>query len=391
MPDAAPASRSHLNSEMEALRNRIAELESQLAQSQKLLAIGALAGGVTHDFNNLLTAILGYVSLLREEPGSSPQVLEALDVIENAADRASRLTGQLLGFARKGHPKREKVDIHHTLSEVLALLKHTIDKGIRLESDFAAQSPHVMGDPSQLFQVFLNLALNARDAMPEGGVLRLSSADDDGYVKITVSDTGAGIPTHLRERIFEPFFTTKGPEKGTGMGLTVVQTSVRASGGRIELRQDNEPGTRFDIFLPAAIDRLTVEPEVVASAPARGKGSVLVVDDEEFVRQVAARMLKTLGYHAICLGSATEAVDYYRRRARDIDLVIVDLIMPDLSGKAVFEQLRRQNPRVRVVISSGYSQDPGVDALIDAGAKAFLQKPYRLAQLSETLAGAMKV
>jgi len=375
---------------MEVLRNRVAELESQLAQSQKLLAIGALAGGVAHDFNNLLTAILGYVSLLREEPGSSPQVLEALDVIENAADRASRLTGQLLGFARKGHPKREKVDIHHTLSEVLALLKHTIDKGIRLESDFAAHSPHVMGDPSQLFQVFLNLALNARDAMPDGGALRLSSADENGYLKITVSDSGAGIPTHLRERIFEPFFTTKGPEKGTGMGLTVVQTSVRASGGRIELRQDNEPGTRFDIFLPAAVDRLTVEPEVVASAPARGKGSVLVVDDEEFVRQVAARMLNTLGYHAICLGSATEAVDYYRRRARDIDLVIVDLIMPDLNGKAVFEQLRQQNPRVRVVISSGYSQDPGIDALIDSGAKAFLQKPYRLAQLSETLAGAMK-
>ncbi|MBS1824559.1 MAG: response regulator [Acidobacteria bacterium] len=390
MPDSAPASRSQISSEMEALRSRIAELESQLAQSQKLLAIGSLAGGVAHDFNNLLTAILGYVSLLKEEHGLAPQVIEALDVIENAADRASHLTGQLLGFARKGHPKREKIDIHHTLAEVQALLKHTIDKGIKLESEFASKSPHIMGDPSQLFQVFLNLALNARDAMPEGGVLRLSTTDNAGFVKVTVSDSGAGIPDHLRERIFEPFFTTKGPEKGTGMGLTVVQTIVRACGGRIELRQDNEPGTRFDILLPAAVDRTIVLPEAVAAAPARGKGSVLVVDDEEFVRQVAARMLKTLGYHAICLGSATEAVEYYKRRARDIDLVIVDLIMPDLSGKAVFEQLRYENPHVRVIITSGYSQDPGVDALIDSGAKAFLQKPYRLAQLSQTLAGAMK-
>ncbi len=388
MPDSVTASRLQA-SEVESLRNRIAELEAQLSQSQKLLAIGSLAGGVAHDFNNLLTAILGYVSLLREEPGASPQILEALDVIENAADRASHLTGRLLGFARKGLPKREKVDIHHTLAEVQALLKHTIDKGIRLESDFAAASPHIMGDPSQLFQVFLNLALNARDAMPDGGFLRLSTADDDGFVRISVSDTGVGIPDHLRERIFEPFFTTKSPDKGTGMGLTVVQTIVRAGGGRIELRQDNQHGTRFDILLPAAIDRTAVEPQAAAAAPARGKGSVLVVDDEEFVRQVAARMLKTLGYHAICLGSATEAVDYYKRRARDIDLVIVDLIMPDLSGKAVFEQLRLENPRARVIITSGYSQDPGVDALLDAGAKAFLQKPYRLAQLSETLAGAM--
>ncbi|MBL8178067.1 MAG: response regulator [Bryobacterales bacterium] len=389
MPDSAPASRFQ-NSEIEVLRIRVAELESQLHQAQKLLAIGSLAGGVAHDFNNLLTAILGYVSLLKEEPSLTPQIVEALDVIENAADRASHLTGQLLGFARKGHPKREKIDIHTTLSEVLTLLKHTIDKGIRLESDFAARSPCVMGDPSQLFQVFLNLALNGRDAMIDGGTLRLATADDNGWVRVTVGDSGIGIPPHLRERIFEPFFTTKDADKGTGMGLTVVQTIVRAAGGRIELRHDREPGTRFDIFLPAAVDRAAAAPEAAAHPPERGKGSVLVVDDEEFVRQVAARMLKTLGYHATCLGSATEAVEYYKRRARDIDVVIVDLVMPGLSGKAVFEQLRLQNPRVRVIITSGYSQDPGVDALIDAGAKAFLQKPYRLAQLSETLAGAMK-
>lgn len=391
MPDSvAVPPRPNPNSEVALLLRRIEELETQLAQAQKMHAIGSLAGGVAHDFNNLLTAILGYVSLLREEPSASPQVVEALDVIEKAADRAGQLTAQILGFTRRGTPKRVRIDVHQVLSEVNDLLRHTIDKSIRLETSYHSGQQHVLGDSGQLFQVFLNLAVNARDAMNDGGILRLETRAQDQFLRVSVIDTGTGIPQHLRERIFEPFFTTKESGKGTGMGLTVVTSIVRAHGGRIEIENEIPHGTRFHVLLPLASERAKELPLETAAAPSRGKGSVLVVDDEEVVRQVAARMLNGLGYHAICLGSALEAVEYYKKRARDIDVVLVDLIMPDLSGKDLFQRLIDINPKVRVLLSSGYNQDAGIDALIEGGAKGFLQKPYRLAQLSESLASALK-
>ena len=371
---------------MSDLRRRVEELEAQLAQQQKLMAIGSLAGGVAHDFNNLLTAILGYASLLKEDPSSPPHVVEAVEVIEKAAERASQLTGQLLGFARKGDPKRIRVDLHQILSEVVDLLRHTIDKNIRIETVFDAPDPYVMGDPSQLFQVFLNLALNARDAMPEGGSLTLRTSAPQGQMQASVIDTGMGIPGAIRERIFDPFFTTKGPNKGTGMGLTVVQRIVKSHGGALDLDCEHPPGTRFHILLPLANNSGPLPPVDSVRPPSRGKGAVLLVDDEEFVRQVAARMLKGLGYHPICLESATEAIEYFRRRNRDIDAVIVDLVMPDLGGKACYEALREIDQQVRVVLTSGYSHDSNVDEMINMGVKAFLQKPYRVNQLSEVLA-----
>ncbi|MBI4903788.1 MAG: response regulator [Acidobacteria bacterium] len=391
MPEATAATvRTTVVSEVESLRRRVEDLEGQLSQTQKLLAIGSLAGGVAHDFNNLLTAILGYASLLREDPTASVQVMEALDVIEKAAERASQLTAQILGFARRGHAKRARVDVRQTLNEVADLLRHTVDKNIRLDVQLDGAPAYVMGDSSQLFQVFLNLALNGRDAMPDGGTLTLAAKSTASGVQVTVGDSGSGIPAQIRERVFEPFFTTKDPGKGTGMGLTVVQSIVRGHSGRIEIECDPPPGTRFQLIFPPARERTAVVAETVAAAPARGKGAVLVVDDEEVVRQVAARMLKSLGYHAICLGSSRDAFDYYRRRAHDIDLVILDLIMPDISGKELFEQLREFNPCVRVLLTSGYNQDASVDTLIDSGARGFLQKPYRMAQLSQSLTAAMK-
>lgn len=368
----------------------MAELETQLEHTQKLMAIGSLAGGVAHDFNNLLTAILGYASLLREEAASAPNVVEALDVIEKAAERASQLTRQLLGFARRGEPKRVRVDLHQSLAEVVDLLRHTIEKNILLQTRFEAGEPFVTGDPSQLFQVFLNLSLNARDAMPTGGVLTLATANAGDSVRVSVIDTGAGIAAEIRDRIFDPFFTTKAENKGCGVGLTVVQSIVKSLGGRIEVDGDARPGARFHILLPVAAERGRDIGPASEARPARGKGSVLVIDDEEVVRQVAARMLKGLGYHAICLSSPREAIDYYHRRSRDIDLVIVDLVMPDLNGRDCFERIRTINPGARVLLTSGYSHDAAVDELIEAGAKAFLQKPYRLAQLSETLVKALE-
>lgn len=367
------------------LQRRIEELESQLAQQHKLMAIGSLAGGVAHDFNNLLTAIMGYSSILRDDPATPPHVLEAVDVIEKAAERASQLTGQLLGFARKGDPKRIRINLHHTLSEVVDLLRHTIDKNIRIETVFEAEEAEVVGDPSQMFQVFLNLALNARDAMPEGGILTLRTTAPRGRLQASVIDTGIGIPNQIRDRIFEPFFTTKAPNKGTGIGLTVVSSIVKAHGGILQFDCEPPPGTRFHVVLPLASQLEAAPVPVIARQHSRGKGAILVVDDEEVVRQVAARMLKGLGYHAICIESSKEAIEYFRRRGRDIDAVILDMVMPDLGGKACFEQLVEIDPQVRVILTSGYSQDGSIDSMIDQGVRAFLQKPYKVGQLSEML------
>jgi CheY-like chemotaxis protein len=390
MPDlSAPAPMDARERELVQLRQRVADLERQLLQSQKLLAIGSLAGGVAHDFNNLLTAILGYASMLRDEPAAAPEVLEAADVIEKAADRASQLTARLLGFAKSsGEPVRTRVDVHQTLREVVDLLRRTIDKNVRIDLKLEAAGPVIEADPGQVFQVFLNLALNARDAMPGGGTLTLLSESAGGTVRVSVMDTGLGIPPGVRERMFEPFFTTK-PLTGTGMGLTVVQSVVRAHGGLIEVDTDKAFGTVFTVILPRAGEP-ELKPGAAASTPAaRGRGTVLMVDDEEYVRQAAARMLKGLGYQVVCAASAMEAIEYYRRRGRDIDLVVVDMLMPEMGGRTCFESLRQIDPLVRVVLTSGFARDAVVEDLLGSGAKAFLAKPYRMVELSEVLSQAL--
>lgn len=376
--------------ELIQLRQRVADLERQLSQAQRLLALGSLAGGVAHDFNNLLTAILGYTSVLREEPSAAPHVLEALDVIEKAADRASQLTSRLLRFAKSGgEPQRIRVDVHQTLREVVDLLRHAIEKSVDIDLRMEADNSQIDGDPGQIYQVFLNLALNARDAMPQGGTLTLLTETLNEAVRISVIDTGIGIPPQFREKIFEPFFTTKPPEKGTGMGLTLVQSIVRAHGGRIEVDTDKAFGTVFTVILPVAGAGEVPEGAGGQAVAPPGKGMVLVVDDEEFVLQVAARMLKGLGYHVVCASSAMEAIEYYRRRGRDIDLVVIDMRMPEMSGKSCFEVLREINPKVRVVLTSGFGEDDTVEMLMGAGAKAFLAKPYRMRDLSEVMSRAL--
>lgn len=390
MPKSGTALPRTSSEEVESLRRRVAELEAQLAQSQKLHLIGSLAGGVAHDFNNLLTAILGYASLLREDASCPPHVLEALAVIEKAAERASQLTGQLLGFARPRDPRRVRMAVHDSLEEVAELLRHTIDKNIRIETDFTAGDSHVIGEPGQLFQVFLNLALNARDAMPSGGTLGLRTTRAGYFLRVTISDTGPGIAPEIRDRIFEPFFTTKEAGKGTGLGLTVVESIVRSHGGSIQLDPAAGPGAHFHVLLPLAAGPGGTQDEAPSAAQARGRGAVLVIDDEEVVRQVAAKMLRKLGYRPVCIGNAREAVDYFRRRSRDLDLVLLDLIMPEMSGQAVFEELARIDPAIPVVVTSGYGRDSAVDALIAAGARGFLQKPYRMNQLSDALAGVFR-
>lgn len=373
------------------LRLRVKQLEAQLIQSQKLHTMGALAGGVAHDFNNLLTAILGHASLLSADLPAGSEAAQALETILNAADRASQLTRQLLNFARPGEPRRESVDLHKTLAEVVALLRHTIDKRIRVEVVPAAPFARVEADPGQMFQVFLNLTLNARDAMPEGGVLRLRTGAENGWVSVCVEDTGHGISPDVQARIFEPFFTTKGPGRGAGMGLPVAQGIVRAHSGRLDVTSQVGRGTTFQVWLPLAPQGGLITAAPVPVSPSKGKGCVLVVDDEEVVRQVASRMLAGLGYRTVEFGTAQEAIEFFRRASSEVDVVLLDLMLPDLSGRDCLVQLRSVRPSVPVILSSGYGVDEHVERLVQSGAATFLQKPYRLAQLSESLAAASRL
>lgn len=381
-------------------------LAEQLRQSQKLEAIGTLAGGIAHDFNNLLSGILGYSSLLKMQAGSSPEVLHSAEVIERTARRAAELTQKLLGFARRGKNQNVEVSLHRAIDDCIELLSRTIDKRIEIVKDFQCKQAVVMGDPTQMEQILLNLAINARDAVGDRGRISFktryesvkgdTSANLDGamasgdYVVVSVQDDGCGIPLDLQERIFEPFFTTKENGKGTGMGLAMVYGIVKNHGGGVRLESSPARGTTFHIYLPQAKPVPPVQREMPVLPPVKGSGLVFVVDDEELLRDVARRLLQHLGYQVITAEDGVQAQTIYAQRWRDIDLVIVDMIMPKLGGADCFRALKKINPEVRAILSTGYSVNETAQEVLNEGMVGFIQKPYQLHQLSEVVVRALR-
>jgi len=374
--------------------------EEAQRQSQKLEAVGLLAGGIAHDFNNLLVGILGYAELLRDEapPGSLEE--EGARTITQAATRAAELTRQLLAFARLGPRREAEVDLHAIVREVAALLGRTLDKSIRIETLLLAEPSTARGDPGQLQQVILNLAVNARDAMPSGGTLRLESAVRDlgpgesprggapgRYLELAVSDTGVGIPPEHLERIFEPFFTTKPEGKGTGLGLATVYGIVKAHGGAVSVETAVGKGTRFRVLLPLAQPAAEGARAAADEAAPRGQGRVLLVDDEEAVRRTGARVLESLGYSAVPASGGQEALDWLAANPGPLAAVVLDLSMPGLDGAETFRRMRALRPDLRIIVSSGFDRTGAAQALLDAGAVAFVQKPYRVRDFARALAG----
>lgn len=377
-------------------------LEAQLRQVQKLEAIGQLAGGIAHDFNNLLTGILGYANLLKLNTQRQDIVLRAAHVIEKAAERGAQLTSQLLGFARQGKHQNVPVDLHATIHEIITLLSRTVDKKIKFTQRLQAHDVLIQGDPGQLQQVILNLALNARDAMPEGGemifateVVTLDEAycrqhigtTPGHYLLLSVTDTGIGIPKAIQDRIFEPFFTTKPPGKGTGMGLAMVYGIVKNHGGTIRVYSEEGQGATFKVYLPiTAPQSRIIEEKNPVTTPVPGRGKILIIDDEEGVREVLSDMLRHLGYEVISVSDGVEALTYYQEKGHEIDAVILDMVMPRMKGKECFQKIRALNPRVKVILSSGYDRNEAVQEILDEGVQGFVQKPYRVQQLSEVIA-----
>jgi PAS domain S-box-containing protein len=365
-------------------------LEEGLRQAQKMEAVGQLAGGVAHDFNNLLTAILGNVSLLLQNSPDGPD-RELLRDTERAASRAADLTGQLLGFSRKTLLRLEPCNLNTSIDEIVGILRRTIDPRITVEVQTTPGLAPVLADPGQMNQVLMNLCLNARDAMPEGGRLVLETANIEidpaharrhvdarpgQFVRLRVRDTGHGIPPDIRPRIFDPFFTTKGPGKGTGLGLAMVFGIVQQHQGWVECQSEPGRGTDFEIYLPRSLQAPAPQPAPTTSVPVGGHETILLVDDEAVIRNLGRTVLQRHGYRVMLAEDGQEAVGVYRREHPGIDLVILDLTMPRLSGRDTLRQLRQFDPEVRVLFSSGYSAEqipePGKEGVL-----GFVNKPYR--------------
>jgi PAS domain S-box-containing protein len=375
-------------------------LENQLRQSQKMEAIGQLAGGVAHDFNNLLTAILGNVSLLLSNLSPHDPNRDLLRAVEKAGLRAAELTRQLLGFSRQSMLRLEPTNLSASVQETIGILGRTIDPRIQVEVRLEEKLWPVLADPSAISQVLLNLCLNARDAMPEGGRLVLETenivlgedyahlhleARPGEFVRLRVSDTGQGIPPEVRPRIFDPFFTTKGPGKGTGLGLAMVFGIVKQHQGWIDCYSEVGQGTRFDIYLPRETGTSPAPaPAPVPTPTGGGSETILLVDDEAIIRSLGRTVLQRLGYRVLLAEDGRQAVELYRRERDRIDLVILDLTMPNLSGRDAFRQLMQIDPSVRVVFASGYSADH-IGDFEKEGALGFINKPYRPQDLASTV------
>ncbi len=379
-------------------------LEERLRQMEKMDAIGQLAGGVAHDFNNQLAGIMGYAEMLLERL-EDPMLEKCANRILVASRRSADLTKQLLAFARKGQYARMPVNLHETIAEVVAILQHTIDRRIEIRQHLDANPAVTTGDPSQLQSAILNLGLNARDAMPEGGELLfqtdLVELDEaycaaapyrielGRYVRVSVTDSGCGMDAETQEHAFEPFFTTKGVSQGTGMGLAAVYGTVKHHGGAINIYSEPGEGTTIRVYLPLAAAAVAQAPSAAApDRPVRPPRAarVLVADDEDLFRDLAREMLEADGHTVETRDNGKDAVDFFAAHAGEIDLVILDMIMPRMDGADTFRAMKEIDPGVKVLLASGYSINGKAEGLLAEGVRGFLQKPFSQTALAEQVA-----
>jgi two-component system cell cycle sensor histidine kinase/response regulator CckA len=376
-------------------------METQYLQAQKMEAVGTLAGGVAHDFNNLLQAISGYTELLLLDKSENDADHSSLMQIKRACDRAAQLIQQLLAFSRKAEGVRRRLDLNQEVLEAEKLLQRTIPKMTAIELHLAGSLWSVHADPVQIEQILLNLGSNAADAMPDGGRLTIETlnaplneeycrdhlgATPGNYVLLSVSDTGRGMDRETLQHIFEPFFTTKEIGKGTGLGLASVYGIVMGLGGHLTCYSEPGQGTIFRIYLPA-VDQVEAQAEgEVDETPLKGGSeTILVVDDEATIRDVATQILQHFGYEVLAADSGETALELYKTRKGEIDLVILDLGMPGMGGHKCLCALRAIEPSVKVVVASGYSINGQVRASLESGAGGVVGKPYQLKDLVTTV------
>ncbi len=375
----------------------LVNLQEQLFQAQKMESIGRLAGGVAHDFNNILSGVMGYASLMKSKMSPTHPFYDYVETIERGAVRAAELTARLLGFARKGQFSMVRLNINTIVSDTAKLLQSTIAKTIEVKLELQDDVPVILGDPSQIHQVVMNLCVNARDAMSGGGRLTLSSGScyvanppgtpehplkEGTFVFIRVKDTGSGMSAETKQKIFEPFFTTKA-DKGTGLGLAMVYGVVQNHGGFIDVETKSGIGSTFTIYFPEAVEEkgkeiLTKDENKVVRTET---GCVLFVDDEVDNRSLAKEILAIHGIEVIPAADGLEALELYRKNQDKIDAVVLDMIMPKMDGKEVFLELKEMDSSVNVMLISGYSNDGEIKKLIDENNLLFLRKPFKIDEM----------
>jgi PAS domain S-box-containing protein len=384
--------------------SRQKENDRILRQAQKMEVVGQLTGGVAHDFNNILAVIMGTIEIIGDEVGDRPDLRAVVNMIDAAATRGAELTARLLAFARKQPLSPLAIDVNMLLQQTVGLLKHTVPENIELDVDLKPHIAPAMVDPDQLVTALLNLAVNSRDAMPDGGKLTIETSDasfDEDYIAqnseaqpgrylmIAVSDNGCGIPEQIKEKVFEPFFTTKDVGKGTGLGLSMVYGFVKQSQGHIKIYSEVNVGTTIKIYLPQA-DRdaqsfSKTEVEIVRGADER----VLVVEDDELVRETTTRQLRSLGYEVQAVANAKDALGYLKEY-QGVDLLLTDVVMSgSTNGRRLAEEAKQLLPELKVVFMSGYTENAIIHhGRLDAGI-LLISKPFRRADLARIIRRAL--
>jgi signal transduction histidine kinase len=382
------------------------KLEEQLHHTQKMEALGQLAGGVAHDFNNILSGMSGYAYVLKTLMDPSPEKLQYLENITDCVRRAGDLTAQLLAFARKAETEYKPFNIHESINYTVDMLRHTIDPRIEMKIQLKADYSVIKGDAGQIQNCLLNMAINARDAMPEGGLLtfetetvrfdtesyqKLSSSGLSGpFIKISLKDTGMGMSEETKKRIFEPFYTTKEKGKGTGLGLSMVYGIIKQHNGHITFISESGRGSEFTIFLPLKTKRKRHDDVQIKEESVKGDGNILLIEDEQSIRESVSIALASLGYTVTCCSNGEEGVEYYQNKYHQTDIVILDTVMPKMNGLDCFRELKKINPAVPVIFASGYNAENDKLQMMGEGAVSFIKKPYTIEGLSCVLSGVME-
>jgi PAS domain S-box-containing protein len=373
------------------------KLEAKLQMAQKMESISTLAGGVAHDFNNLLMSIQGNTSLMLIDIDSLHPHYKRLKSIEKQVQSGAKLTSHLLGYARKGKYEVKAIDPNQLLEDILETFART-RKEITIQQDFAEDLFAIKADAGQIEQVFLNIFINASDAMHGGGNLILRSINvthkemkgklykpkPGNYVLLTVTDTGIGMDKKTIERIFDPFFTTKEMGRGTGLGLASAYGIIKAHGGHIDVESKKGQGTTFSIYMPAS-KRKVRKVTKTSDNLIKGAQTVLLVDDEEIIQKVCKELLEAIGYRIFTAKDGKEALKLYKKNQDKIDLVLLDMTMPNMSGSEVYDRMKEMNPNIKVLLSSGYSIDGEATEILERGCNGFIQKPFNLNALSQKI------
>ncbi len=372
------------------------KLRDQLQHAQKMEAVGTLAGGIAHDFNNLLQGILGYADLLLFKKEADDPTRRGLEQIRSAAQRAAELTQRLLTFSRKVESKMRPINLNNSVNRIHSLIKRTIPKMIEIKLNLTDRLRTVNADPAQVEQVVMNLVVNAKDAMPEGGVLTITTqnktldekfcrghlgAVPGEHVLVGISDTGHGMDSETLAHIFEPFYTTKEKGRGTGLGLAMVYGIVANHNGYIECKSKPDRGTSFNMYFPVFNGIAEYTEEVNSASSQGGYETILLVDDEEFIRNLGRQMLTGFGYTVLTASDGTEALEIYGKKHRNIDLIILDLTMPGMSGSRCLRELLKINPGAKVIIASGYAENGPEMETITAQTRGFIGKPFKISAI----------